>query len=135
MPHWLLVTAAAFLATTTFWGNFVAVHELEVLSEYIQIERTRLFDLNTLSHVVIPAALFAAMILHYPCLRTDAAGCGLAIVVPVLVGTLYSSLMRHGVVFTYGLRCRPASRQLYTRLVTATWTMLSGAAAVWVAAW
>ena len=106
MPHWLLVTAAAFLATTTFWGNFVASTSSRC-SEYIRIERTRLFDLNTLSHVVIPAALFAAMILHYPCLRTDAAGCALAIVVPVLVGTLYSSLMRHGVVFTYGLRCRP----------------------------
>lgn len=126
IPHWFVVCGIAFIISTATWGNYVAIAEWESLVAYTGLQNQhQIATMNTISHIVIPAALLAGISLRSPILYTTPSTCVLSGLFVVSFSSLYLLLFTRGVVFSYGMREDRKKRNFYWISSTATWFILA----------
>ena len=134
MPHWFIVCGITLLISTATWGNYVTVAEWESLVTYTGVEHHQVTIMNTLTHIVIPAALLAGILLRSPFLYTSPTTCVLSGLFVLAFSSVYLLLFTRGVVFSYGLRENRRKRNFYWVSSTATWFILAVGGSVMVLA-
>ena len=126
MPHWIIICGITFLISTALWGNYVTIAEWDGLVAYTGVRNHQtIATMNTLTHIVIPAALLAGISLRTPFLYTSPATCMLSGLFVLAASLVYLMLFTRGVVFSYGIRENHRKRNLYWVSSTATWFILA----------
>ncbi|MBT97128.1 MAG: hypothetical protein CL902_00675 [Dehalococcoidia bacterium] len=126
IPDWFVVCGITYIITTATWGNYVTVAEWDSLVAYTGVENHQsIATMNTVCHIVIPAALLAGISLRTPILYTTPATCVLSGLFVLSFSSLYLLLFTRGVVFSYGLRENHKKRNFYWISSTATWFILA----------